>query len=137
MGTRQNSYTFDSRSASMIVAVTGDPIVTVGLVEVMDTMKSSSPSAILSTMVAIVTVIVPSTRVPEVNVTVDGNGSLKSEVAIDKCRKVSEINFPSHICENKDCNNCSYNIEITQCHAKLVPYFFIVDGDQQSKDRSI
>jgi len=22
-----------------------------------------------------------------------------------KCRKVSEINFPSHIYENKDCNN--------------------------------
>lgn len=105
MGTRQDSYTFDSRSASMIVAVTGDPIVTVGLVEVMDTMKSSSPSAVLSTMVAIVAIIVPLDEVPEANVTVNGNGSLKSEVAIDKCRKVSEINFPSHIYENKDCNN--------------------------------
>ena len=92
METRQDSYTFDSRSASMIVVVTGDPIVTVGLVEVMDTMKSSSPSAVLSTMVAIVAFIVsPRDEFPEVNVTVNGNGSLKSEVAIDKCRKLSKL----------------------------------------------
>ena len=67
----------------MIVAETeeGDPIVTVGLVEVMDIMKSSSPSAILSTMVAIITFIIPSTKVPEGNVTVKGVGSVKSAVA--------------------------------------------------------
>jgi len=68
----------------MIVAETeeGDPIVTVGLVEVMDTMKSSSPSAILSSMVAIIAFIVPpGAAVPEVNVTVKGVGSVKSAVA--------------------------------------------------------
>jgi len=68
----------------MIVAETeeGDPIVTVGLVEAMDTVKSSSPSAILSAMVGIITFIVPSTTVPEGNVTVKGVGSVKSAVAI-------------------------------------------------------
>ena len=70
----------------MIVTETeeGDPIVTVGLVglvEVMDTVNSSSPSAILSSMVAIITFIVPSTTVPEGNVTVKGVGSVKSAVA--------------------------------------------------------
>ena len=79
-----HSYTSDLQSSSMIVAETeeGDPIVTVGLVEVMDIMKSSSPSAILSTMVAIITFIVPSTKVPAVNLTVKGVGSVKSAVAI-------------------------------------------------------
>jgi len=81
-----HSYTSDLRSSSMIIAETeeGDPIVTVGLVrlvEVMDTMNSSSPSAILSSTVAIVTIIVPSRKVPEVNVTVKGVGSVKSAVA--------------------------------------------------------
>ena len=78
-----HSYTSDLQSSSMIVAETeeGDPIVTVGLVEVMDIMKSSSPSAILSTMVAIITFIIPSTKVPEGNVTVKGVGSVKSAVA--------------------------------------------------------
>jgi len=79
-----HSYTSDLRSSSVIVAETeeGDPIVTVGLVEVMDIMKSSSPSAILSTTVAIITFIVPSKRVPEVNLTVKGDGSVKSAVAV-------------------------------------------------------
>jgi len=81
-----HSYTSDLQSSSMIVAETeeGDPIVTVGLVglvEVMDTVNSSSPSAILSTMVAIITFIIPSTKVPEGNVTVKGFGSVKSAVA--------------------------------------------------------
>ena len=81
-----HSYTSDLRSSSMIVTETeeGDPIVTVGLVglvEVMDTVNSSSPSAILSSMVAIITFIVPSTTVPEGNVTVKGVGSVKSAVA--------------------------------------------------------
>jgi len=67
----------------MIIAETeeGDPIVTVGLVEVMDTVNSSSPSAILSSMVAIITFIALSIEVPEVNVTVKGVGSVKSAVA--------------------------------------------------------
>ena len=79
-----HSYTSGLRSSSIIVTGTeeGNPIVTVGLVEVMDTMKSSSPSAILSTTVAIITFIVPSTTVPEVNVTVKGVGSVKSAVAV-------------------------------------------------------
>jgi len=81
-----HSYTSDLRSSSMTIAETeeGDPIVTVGLVglvEVIDTVNSSSPSAILSSMVAIIAFIVPSTRVPEVNVTVKGVGSVKSAVA--------------------------------------------------------
>ena len=81
-----HSYTSDLRSSSMIVTETeeGDPIVTVGLVglvEVMDTVNSSSPSAILSSMVAIITFILPSTTVPEGNVTVKGVGSVKSAVA--------------------------------------------------------
>jgi len=67
----------------MIVTETeeDDPIVTVGLAEAMDTVNSSSPSAIPSTTVAIITFIVPSTTVPEVNVTVKGVGSVKSAVA--------------------------------------------------------
>jgi len=78
-----HSYTLDLRSSSMIIAETeeGDPIVTVGLVEVMDTVNSSSPSAILSAMVAIITFIALSMEVPEVNVTVKGVGSVKSAVA--------------------------------------------------------
>jgi len=78
-----HSYTSDLRSSSMIIAETeeGDPIVTVGLVEVMDTVNSSSPSAILSSMVAIITFIALSIEVPEVNVTVKGVGSVKSAVA--------------------------------------------------------
>ena len=79
-----HSYTSDLRSSSMIVTGTeeGESIVTVGLVEIMDTTKSSLPSAILSTTVAIITFIVPSTKVPEINVTVKGVGSVKSAVAV-------------------------------------------------------
>ena len=79
-----HSYTSDLRSSSMIVAETeeDDPTVTVGLVEAIDTVKSSSPSTILLSMVAIITFIIPSTTVPEVNLTVKGVGSVKSAVAI-------------------------------------------------------
>ena len=91
-----HSYTSDLRSSSMIVTGTEevDPIVTVGLVEVMDTMKSSLPSAILSAMVAIITfialsmvaiitfIVPPGAAVPEANVTVKGVGSVKSAVAV-------------------------------------------------------
>ena len=53
-----------------------------GLAEVIDTEKSSSPSAIPSAMVAIMAVIVPpAEEVPDVNVTVNGVGSVKSRVA--------------------------------------------------------
>lgn len=55
---------------------------TVGLVEVMDIVKSSSPSAILSSMVAIMAFIVPSETVPAVNVTMNGVGTVKSAVAV-------------------------------------------------------
>jgi len=79
-----HSYTSDLRSSSMIVTETeeGDSTVTVGLVEAMDTVKSSSDSTILSSMVGIITFIVPPTTVPEVNVTVKEVGSVKSAVAI-------------------------------------------------------
>lgn len=55
---------------------------TVGLVEVMDIVKSSSPSAILSSMVAIMAFIAPSETVPAVNVTMNGVGTVKSAAAV-------------------------------------------------------
>ena len=60
----------------------GVPTVTVRLVEAIATVKSSSPSAIALSMVAIMAVIVPSDIVPDVNVTVNGVGSVKSAVAV-------------------------------------------------------
>ena len=61
----------------------GAPGVTVGLVEAIATVKTSSPSAIASVMVDIVAVIVPpAEEVPDVNVTVNGIGSLKSAFAV-------------------------------------------------------
>ena len=60
----------------------GAPGVTVGLVEAIVTVKTSSPSAIASSVVAIMAVIVPSDIVPDANVTVNGVGSVKSAVAV-------------------------------------------------------